>query len=129
MGVLEQLMGGLSGADEAMHPHLMQAVQGLIGNEESIGPGLQGLIDRLRAHGYGGMVDTWLSSATNLPLTTDQLREALGDDEVRATAQRAGLSEDTLLATLAEHLPSVIDRLSTEGNLLPAEAHATSSGI
>lgn len=129
MGIIEEMMTSLSGADEAMHPHLMQAVQGLIGNEESVGPGLEGLLERLRAGGLGGIVDTWLSHGTNLPVTTEQVRAALGDDEVRASAERAGLSEPAWLATMAEHLPGLVDRLSPRGELLPAGAGGTSKDI
>ena len=129
MGLIEEMMGSLSGADEAMHPSLMQALQGLIGNEEQPGVGLQGVVDGLRAQGHGGIVDTWTSPATNLPVTPDQVREAIGAEEARAAAARAGLPEETFLSTIAEHLPGLVDRLSPDGNLLPAQAHATSLGI
>ncbi len=119
-------MGSLSGADEAIHPHLTQALQGLIGDEEQPGPGLEGLLAKLQTHGLGGFVESWLGGGTNLPVTPDQLRDALGDEEVAAMAARSGLPAATLLETLADHLPGLIDRLSPQGQLLPAGAGPTS---
>lgn len=57
MGLFEDMMGSLSGADEAIHPHLTQALQGLIGDEEQPGPGLEGLLAKLQTHGLGGFVE------------------------------------------------------------------------
>ena len=125
MGLIEDIMDSLSGSDEVLHPHLTQALQGLAGNEEEPGPGLQGLLARLQTAGLGGFVASWLGSGTNLPITPDQLRDALGDAEVAAVARRADLSPEVLLETLSEHLPGIIDRLSPAGQLLPAGAGPT----
>lgn len=126
VGLIEDMLGSFSGTDEALHPHLTQALTGLMGNEEDAGPGLHGLLEGLQTSGLGGLVGSWLGGGTNLPVTPDQIRDALGDQEVEASARRAGMPAASLLETLAEHLPGLIDRLSPQGQLLPAWAGPTS---
>jgi uncharacterized protein YidB (DUF937 family) len=122
MSILDDLMTTLSEWDASLHPRLAQALEGLLGG----GIGLDEVLARLQATGLGGIVDSWLGDGTNLPISPDQLRGALGDEDVEAAAHRAGMPAQTLLEELAEHLPSLVDRLSPRGELLPAGASPTS---
>ncbi len=127
MGFIDDMLGELAYGEDAVHPHFAQALQGMLGGDEEAGLGLDGLLDRLRAVGMGGIVESWLGNGTSLPIAPDQVRAALGEADTRAMSARVGLSEEAFLGALAEHLPGLVDRLSPNGQLLPAGAGATSN--
>ena len=78
---------------------------------------LQGLVNQLQQGGLGNQVQSWLGNGTNLPVSPDQLRAALGSDQVRQMAEHFGVSPDAALKLLSEHLPGVIDKASPSGAL------------
>src|SRR3981081_1733984 len=90
MGLLDSLLGGSLGQIEAAAmPALISAVLAKtnLGN-------LQGLANQLQQGGLGNQVQSWLGNGTNLPVSADQLRAALGSDQVRQLAQHFGVSPD-----------------------------------
>jgi uncharacterized protein YidB (DUF937 family) len=78
---------------------------------------LQGLATQLQQGGLGNQVQSWLGGGANLPVSPDQLRAALGSDQVKELAQHFGVSPDAALKLLSEHLPGVIDQASPNGVL------------
>src|SRR6516225_7763445 len=76
-----------------------------------------GLLDQLQKSGLGPQVSSWLGNGANLPISVDQIRQALGDDTIRQLSQTLGLPIDQLLNTLSQHLPATIDKLSPNGTL------------
>jgi uncharacterized protein YidB (DUF937 family) len=47
-----------------------------------------------------------------LPITADQLRAALGNEQTQQLVAHFGLPMDKILATIAEHLPARVDKLA-----------------
>ena len=72
-------------------------------------------MDKLKAGGLDEQVKSWLAGKS-IPVTADQLRAALGNDQVKHLAEKFGLSTDTVLSFLSEHLPGAVSKAS------PAEA-------
>lgn len=88
--------------------------------------GLGGLIDKLNQAGLGNKVASWLSNNPNLPISVDELRTALGNQQVQQIAREMGIPIDKVLPLLAEHLPSAVDQSSPDGTLHePAQADPT----
>jgi uncharacterized protein YidB (DUF937 family) len=79
--------------------------------------GIGGLLAQLQQGGLDRQVASWLGSGSNMPVSTDQLRSALGDDRLQQIGGSAGLSIDQLLAMLTQHLPGAVDRMSPNGAL------------
>jgi uncharacterized protein YidB (DUF937 family) len=50
-------------------------------------------------------------------VTPDQIRAALGSDQVKQIAQHLGVPADEALKMLAEHLPGVVDQASPNGKI------------
>jgi uncharacterized protein YidB (DUF937 family) len=122
VGLFDQIVGGaLRGA---LGNAESQALPGLLGqllgqtNLGSVG----GLLQQLQQGGLGTQVSSWLSNGSNLPISPDQLRAALGSEHVRQMAQQAGLPVDQLLAMLSQHLPQTVDRMSPNGALNESDA-------
>jgi uncharacterized protein YidB (DUF937 family) len=77
--------------------------------------GLAGMLARLRATGFERQVDSWLASGDNLPITTEELRAALGEAALRQVADEFALPLEATLKVLAEQLPRAIDQASPDG--------------
>ena len=76
-----------------------------------------GLLQQLQQSGLGAQVASWLGNGHNLPVSVDQLKSALGDQQLRQLATQLGLPVDQLLGELSQHLPGAIDHMSPHGTL------------
>ncbi|MGA7328059.1 MAG: YidB family protein [Rhodomicrobium sp.] len=75
------------------------------------------IVQRLSAGGLQEEVASWLGSGSNLPVSAEQLRSALGNQEVQRIAQQFGLPADRILQILSQHLPAAVDQASPNGKL------------
>ena len=120
MGLFDEIVSGaLRGAMGQGGGQMDSPLPGLLGqllgqtNLGSIG----GLLTQLQQGGLGGQVASWLGNGANAAISPEQLRSALGSDQVQQMARSAGLPVDQLLAMLAQHLPGMIDKMSPDGAL------------
>ena len=135
MGLLDTL-GGLAGqfggTQNNPRAALIQAVLAMLarGNEpgavetDSGGAGgfggLSGLLQRFQGAGMGDAVASWIGTGSNLPVSADQIRTALGSGPLKTLAEHAGLSEDDAASHLSGLLPQMVDKLTPNG-VLPEE--------
>jgi uncharacterized protein YidB (DUF937 family) len=77
--------------------------------------GVDGLLQKLREGGLGGVVDSWVSTGTNEPVEPQQLGAALGPDTVSNLSASTGISIQSLLPMLAAFLPMLINHLTPTG--------------
>ena len=115
MGLLDSLIGASGGGassqvDARAVPALISAALAMT----RLGD-LQGLVGQLQQGGLDTQVRSWLGSEANLPVTPDQLRSALGGDQVKQLAQHFGVAPDVAMKLLAEFLPTVVDKASPNG--------------
>jgi uncharacterized protein YidB (DUF937 family) len=108
--VLQQVTGGMS----SEHAQLANGVLDLI--KEHPG-GLSGLVQSFHDNGLGSIVSSWVSTGENLPITADQIQAALGNDKVQQFAAKAGITPDAAKATLAEVLPTLVNKLTPDGKV------------
>jgi uncharacterized protein YidB (DUF937 family) len=76
-----------------------------------------GLLQQLEQSGLGAQVASWLGNGQNLPVSVDQLRNALGEQNLGQLASQFGLPAEDLLRNLADHLPGAIDVMSPNGSV------------
>ncbi|MES2068898.1 MAG: YidB family protein [Pseudomonadota bacterium] len=124
MGLLDTALGMLSGnqdPNQSGDPKLMllQAAVGMLSNNQG-GGGLQGLISTFQQSGLGDIVGSWVGTGQNLPISAEQIQQALGSGQLQQLASAAGISPDSAAGHLAELLPGVIDHLTPNG-AVPAE--------
>jgi uncharacterized protein YidB (DUF937 family) len=120
MGLFDDLMGGglrgaLGQAEAAAMPALISSALA----KTNLGD-LQGLVTQLQQGGLGTQVQSWLGSGQNLPIAPDQLRTALGNDQIKQLAQHFGVDPAAALKLLAEHLPAAVDQASPSGTVQPS---------
>jgi uncharacterized protein YidB (DUF937 family) len=59
----------------------------------------------------------------NQPVSSNQIQQALGSDQVRALAARMGVDPALASNFLAEYLPKIVDKLTPAGKVDPAADH------
>ena len=67
--------------------------------------GIGSTLETLAANGLADHVSAW-TSGHSLPVSPDQLRDALGSEQVQQMAQSAGVPVEDFLQHLANHLPA-----------------------
>jgi uncharacterized protein YidB (DUF937 family) len=113
MGILDML-SGLGGKGSGKQDALMNAVVGLIGGQSG---GLEGFVQQLAGKGLGDIVNSWVSTGQNLPISIDQLKQGLGGSALSQLAAKTGIAPDQLTSQLTQLLPQIVDRLTPDGQI------------
>jgi uncharacterized protein YidB (DUF937 family) len=118
MGLMDQLGQAVGGAmsGQAAQTPLLQAVTSLLGQNSS-GEGLAGLVQAFQKNGLGDIVNSWVSTGKNLPVTPAQITQGLGSDFLNQLASKAGISPDAAGAQLSRLLPDMIDKVTPNGKI------------
>ena len=121
MGLLDTIVreaaGAMAGNSQGTQAGLMQFVDALIRGGGGNPGGLDGLVGAFRQQGLGELVDSWVGTGRNLPISGDQLQAVLGSSQVQELARGLGLSSSQASGALAELLPQVIDKLTPHGQV------------
>ncbi len=116
MGLLDELVGR---ATEALsHGQASGLAQNVLTLLQESG-GIQGLSQRFQQQGLGDVISSWVGTGTNQPISAQQIVNVLGSDRVAALAQQAGTSPDEVSAALTQLLPTLIDKLTPNGQTPP----------
>jgi uncharacterized protein YidB (DUF937 family) len=118
MGILDSLenspafRSALGQLEAAVLPVVLSEV---LGNGSQ--GGLNAVIAKLQQAGLGEQVRSWIGNGQNLPITAEQLQQALGSDTVKQLAARFNIPIDQLSKVLAQQLPAAVDHASPDGTL------------
>src|SRR5262249_40864859 len=93
------------------------------------GGGLQGLIERFRGQGLGPLIDSWVSTGANLPISPAQVTQVLGTQQVQQLAAAAGIDVQAASAKLAELLPKIVDQVTPDGRIPAGDLLAKGLGF
>ena len=107
MGMFDGILGGVIGAGATTLLNSYIEKQG----------GLQNVVAQFEKNGFGDTVKSWISQGQNLPITADQIQQALGSGVVKDLAAKMGLPTDKIAELLAQHLPQAIDKVTPDGKL------------
>ena len=116
MNLIDQILSGAAGSAQktaAANPiatvqMVMKVVQGFPG-------GMQGLLQRLGEAGLSAQVKSWVSGGPNLPVTADQIMQALGAAHLQPVARQFGVDQEQVANSTADLLPDLVDRLTPQG--------------
>jgi uncharacterized protein YidB (DUF937 family) len=127
MSFLEDMAGKELGSmlSSSSNP-LAAGVMQMINNQPG---GLSGLVQQFHDKGLGSLVNSWVSTGQNLPISADQIQHVLGSDQVKELAAKAGISPDLAGSHLAEFLPMLIDKLTPNGQLPQGTSSLLQSGL
>jgi uncharacterized protein YidB (DUF937 family) len=79
--------------------------------------GLGGILDKFKEGGLAEQAASWVGKGENMPISAEQLSSVLGSDAIADMAEKFGVSPETLSAQIAEHLPTVIDKMTPDGEV------------
>ena len=122
MGLLDQigsLAGGQGGKTEPL-----QAIMAWIEQQG----GIQGILEKFRNGGLGGVVESWLSQQSNQSVNSEQITSVFGSPELQDLGAKLGVDSQTASTLIAEYLPKIVDGLSPQGEA-PAEGDLMSAGL
>ncbi|MGE5232651.1 MAG: YidB family protein [Acidobacteriota bacterium] len=120
MGLMEQLTQQVLG-EVGGGPHHEGAVQAAMDLLQQHG-GIAGLAQVFQQKGLGSMMSSWISTGPNPAITGDQLSGVLGSGQLGALAQKFGIPPQAAAGALAAILPTLIDKLTPQGQIPQQEA-------
>ena len=116
MGFLEDIAGQvLNTGKQGGQTELINAVMGMLGNKGA--GGLAGLVEQFAEKGLGDIINSWVSTGKNLPISPEQIQHAMGSDMIGQLTNQTGLSSDQVTSHLSELLPQIVDKLTPNGKI------------
>ncbi len=113
MGLLDQVTGMLGGGQNS-DLGKFQAILGWV-NQQG---GIQAILTKFQQGGLGEIVASWISSTmTNQSISPSQITSALGSPAISDLASKLGLDAGTASSMLAQYLPTIVDKLSPDGEV------------
>ena len=121
-GGLDDIIGGLAGGSSGSQAggmggllgSLLPALGGMLA-----GGGLQQVLSGFQANGLSAQTDSWIGTGANKPITGEDVRKVVGEEELAKIAAQLGISGDEAADAVAQVLPTVVDRVSPDGHLAP----------
>ncbi len=117
MGMLDQVIGDFMGNNGAAGSPLDGVLRSVIGGTETSGQGLSGLVSGFEQAGLGHIVQSWIGTGPNQPVSPQQLQSVMGGDQVQSMASQSGMAPQDLLSELSQHLPGLINHLTPNGQM------------
>jgi uncharacterized protein YidB (DUF937 family) len=121
MGLLDSVLSAVSGKGDTSSGgnQLLGVLSGLLAQSG----GLQGLAGKFSQSGQGNAFSSWVGMGENQPVSSNQIQEALGSDQIRAIAAKMGVDPNLASQFLAEYLPKIVDKLTPTGKVDPTVDH------
>jgi uncharacterized protein YidB (DUF937 family) len=90
--------------------------------------GIDGIVKKFESAGLGGIAKSWVDKGENKPVSSAQVKEALGPGELERVANDAGVSTDEAADGLAQVLPAAVDQVTPQGQVPSAAEVRTQLG-
>ena len=121
MGLLDSILGVVSGKTDGSGGATQ--LIGVLGGLLTQSGGLQGLANKFAQSGQGNAFQSWVGVGENQPISSDQIQNALGSEQVKALAAKMGIDPAQASNFLADYLPKIVDKLTPAGKIDPAADH------
>jgi uncharacterized protein YidB (DUF937 family) len=83
--------------------------------------GMGAVLEKFKQKGFDRQAKSWVSTGANDAVDEKAVEQVVGQDELRAMAQRLGVPEEQVAQAFAEIMPEMVDKLTPDGQL-PREA-------
>jgi uncharacterized protein YidB (DUF937 family) len=126
MGLLDDVLsmakGSLSsgGVPAEQHATGLAAILEYV-NSPQVG-GVAGLQKMFQEGGLGNVISSWIGTGHNMPVSADQLQNALHGGALQQVAQKAGMDPTQLTGMMASLLPHLVDKMTPNGEIPNASA-------
>ena len=119
MGLLDSILSAVSGTQKPSGAGEANPLLGILSGLLTQSGGLQGLASKFSQSGQGDAFSSWVGMGENQSVSTNQVQEALGSDQIRAIATKMGVDPNLASQFLAEYLPKIVDKLTPAGKVDP----------
>lgn len=119
-GVLQNALGGGAQQQQGLQGTLINAVLSMLTKGQGGQGGASGLdaiLGQLTQAGLGDHVKSWVGSGQNMPVSADQITQALGHGQIGDLAKQLGLDHQQAAGGLAAALPELINQLTPHGEV------------
>jgi len=94
---------------------IANAMKGLIANSDG-SLDLAAIVGNLSKNGLGEIVGSWLGMGENKVISPEDVNVLLGDEKIDAFAAELGLDRESAKSALADALPEVVDKATSDEN-------------
>jgi uncharacterized protein YidB (DUF937 family) len=122
MGILDSVVGTFNNAEggapgaTGTTGAILSEVLVMLQNKQA--GGLSGLVQAFENGGLGHLVQSWVGTGQNLPVSPDQISNVLGSSGVLGRiAQATGLQQADVAQRLSALLPQIVDHLTPNGQI------------
>jgi uncharacterized protein YidB (DUF937 family) len=117
MSFLDSALKAATGNNDPQNQPQENPLMGIVSSLLTQSGGIQGLMNKFSQAGLGNVFSSWVSTGPNPPVNGDQIQQALGSDQVNALASKFGLDPAQVSHLVAQHLPTVVDKLTPSGEI------------
>lgn len=111
MGIMDSVKGLMGN-----NPQLHGFVEGLQTFVQQSG-GINGLKSKFEKEAAGSVLQSWISTGPNLPISPEQIQKVMGSQFIHDIARKMDLEPSVATEKLSQMIPKIIDRLSPNGKL------------
>ena len=136
MGILDTLASALNRSPGAAPPPtapssaVVSEVLAVLQSDGGAANGLGSLMQAFESGGIGHLFQSWVGNGQNLPVSADQIQNALGGSGILETiAQRTGMQTSDVAQHLSSLLPQIVDHLTPNGQVHPGDAGSALEGL
>lgn len=115
MSLFDSVLSAVS-SQVQQHGGMASVIGSLLANNSEHG-GLNGLVEKFTQAGMGNVVNSWIGSGQNMPISGDQLASVLGSGQMANIAKQLGIDPAQASGQLAQMLPGLIDKLTPHGQV------------
>jgi uncharacterized protein YidB (DUF937 family) len=118
MGMFDSLVGSVLGKVMGDKAGMAQVAMEMFNTNGGVG----GILEKFKAGGLGDAAASWVGKGENIAVSPEQISSVLGQGAIADMAAKFGLSPEVLSAQIAEHLPTVVDKLTPNGDVAAADS-------
>lgn len=111
MGLLDSLGGMLGG--QGQNADQIKAIMAWVEQQG----GITALIEKFKSQGLGSIIESWIGTGNNQPISGEQVQNVFSIESITALAGSLGINTENASQLLATYLPKLIDGLSPNGEI------------
>jgi len=93
---------------------IADALGSILGGNDGKSLDLGAIVGNLTNGNLGEIVSSWIGNGENAPIEPDQVKDLVGEDKINEFAEKLGLDIDSAKKALADALPNVVDKATSE---------------
>lgn len=136
MGILDSIVGGLGGSPggapggAASSSAVVSQVLDMLRGQGGATNGLGNLLQAFENTGLGHLFQSWVGTGQNLPVSAQQIQNALGNSALlQRIAQATGMQPADVAQHLSVVLPQIVDHLTPNGQIHTGDATGALEGL